>query len=263
MITALRAEYRKFASTRLWWVLLLVMVAYLVSTGGALAIAFSLAGDLPFTGGRDVALVIYSVTNSIAYAFPLVIGSLIVTTELRHRTITATLLARPSRSQLIAAKLAWSVPVGLLYGLVGTTALTIVAAPALAIFGDGAYLGDAHVQQVLVFTVVAMAAWTIIGVAFGCVVTHQVAAIVGLIVFTQFIEPAVRMVTMTVVQLEGASRFFPGAAADAVVGASFFSSLGPGQSELLTRWQGALVLAAYAAAFVVAGRLATFRRDIA
>lgn len=262
MMAALRAEYRKLISTRMWWILLLVMAVYLAFIGGAMAAAFSFTDDMGIMDGRTTAVMVYSVINAIAYVFPLIIGSLAVTTEFRHQTITATLLARPNRGQLIMAKLASSVPIGLMYGVAATAAVVAVAAPMLAGFGDGAYLGDPEVQQTLLFTVLTMAAWTVIGVAFGCVVNHQVAAIVTLIVFTQFIEPLVRTITMAVDSLSGISRFFPGAAADAIVGSSFFSSMGDGGGQLLTRWQGGLVLAVYAAVFVLLGRLTTFRRDI-
>lgn len=270
MIAALRAEYRKLVSTRMWWILLIVMAGYLLIVGASMAGAFTFAastegdgGAAPFGTGRELAALVYSITNAIAYVFPLIIGSLAVTTEFRHKTITATLLANPNRTQLIGAKLVASVPIGLVYGLAATAAVVLGAAPVLGIFGDGAFLGDGDVIQVLVFTVLAMAAWTVVGVAFGCLVSHQVAAIVTLIAFTQFVEITVRVITMSVDSLAGLSRFFPGAAADAVVGASIFNMMGtPGTAETLTRWQGALVLAAYAAVFAVAGRLTTFRRDI-
>ena len=52
-----------------------------------------------------------------------------------------------------------------------------------------------------------------------------------------------------------------GAAADAVVGSSVLSEVG-GAGETLPPWGGALVLLAYAAALVTAGRLTTFARDV-
>ena len=56
------------------------------------------------------------------------------------------------------------------------------------------------------------------------------------------------------------SAYLPGAAADAVVGASLFSQMG--DVDLLPAWGGALVLLGYAAALTLAGRLATFARDV-
>jgi hypothetical protein len=52
----------------------------------------------------------------------------------------------------------------------------------------------------------------------------------------------------------------PGAAGEAIVGSSLYTSTG--LAELLPAWQGALVLIGYAVVLVVIGRLTTFRRDI-
>jgi len=87
---ALVAEYRKLVSTRMWWVLLLALAAYLAFIGGVLGFTLVYApqdqGGVTLHG-VDAATAIYSLTNGIGYVFPLVIGSLAMTTEFRHRTI--------------------------------------------------------------------------------------------------------------------------------------------------------------------------------
>ena len=45
MKAALVAEYRKFTSTRMWWVLLIAMVAYLAFIGAVLAFSMTVEGD--------------------------------------------------------------------------------------------------------------------------------------------------------------------------------------------------------------------------
>lgn len=263
MIAALKAEYRKFTSTRMWWILLLVMAGYLAFMAGVVAAssAYVMHLDDVEYDGFQTALSAYSIANPIGYVFPLIIGTLAVTTEFRHKTITGTLLVQPNRTRLIITKLLASIPTGLLYGLAATLVVVLVSAPLLILIGDGAYLGESEILQVIGFSVVAMSLWTIIGVAFGCLVRNQIAAIIILVAFTQFVEPIARFAAMAVEQLSGIGRFFPGAAADAVVGASYFSAMG-GDVALLNRWQGALVLLAYAGVFLVVGRLTTFRRDV-
>ena len=96
--------------------------------------------------------------------------------------------------------------------------------------------------------------------AFGSMVTNQVAAIVIILAFTQFVEPIARIGLAAVDGLSGVSAFLPGAAADAVIGASFFSSMGA--TDLLSRGGGAAVLLGYVVVFATIGRVTTLRRDI-
>ncbi len=144
------------------------------------------------------------------------------------------------------AKLLGTVPVGLFLGVVGTLGLVATAAPVLAWQGDGAYLDSGRVWQTLLLGVVVTALWAVLGAAFGAVLTNQVAAIVVVLAFTQFVEPVARVALAAFEPVSGVAAYLPGAAADAVVGASLFSGFGGG--DLLPRWGGALVLLAYVAA---------------
>jgi ABC-2 type transport system permease protein len=267
MRAALTAELRKLTSTRLWWILLLLMAGYLAFL--AAVIAFSVnaeagaagaAPGVPAASGADAAEVVYSLINAIGYVFPLVIGSLTMTTEFRHGTITQSLLVEPRRTVLLAAKLVVGLLLGAVYGVVAALAVVAGGAPVLAAVGDGAFLGDGAVLQVLLYGVLVTALWAVIGVAFGSVATNQVAAIIVIIAFTQLVEPIARVGLGSVDALAGVASYLPGAAADAVMGASFFADLGGG--DLLPRWAGLLVLLAYAVVLAVVGRLTTLRRDL-
>lgn len=266
MRAALVAEYRKLVSTRLWWILLVLMAAYLAFL--AAVIAFSVnaetggsgAAGVPTASGAEAAAIVYSLINAIGYVFPLAIGSLAMTTEFRHGTITQSLLVEPRRSVFLAAKVLASIPLGLLYGVVAALAVVAGGAPVLALVGDGAFLGDGTVLEVLAYGVLVTALWAAIGVAFGAVATNQVAAIIVIIAFTQFVEPIARVGLGSVDSLAGAAAYLPGAAADAVMGASFFASLGSG--DLLSRGAGFLVLVGYAVVLAALGRLTTLRGDL-
>jgi ABC-2 type transport system permease protein len=265
MRAALVAEYRKVVSTRLWWVLLIALAAYLAFIGGVLAFSIVFAPDDqsggPVLAGEDAAAAIYGLTNAIGYVFPLVIGSLAMTTEFRHQTITESLLVEPRRGVFLGAKLLATVPLGLLYGVVATVAVVATSAPLLAGWGDGAFLTDPDVVEVLVLGVVVTALWAVIGVAFGSVVTNQVAAIVAILAFTQFVEPIARLALGAFDPLDGVAKFLPGAAADGLIGASFLGSV-DGSADLLPRWAALLVLLAYAGGLAALGRFTTLRRDI-
>lgn len=262
MRAALVAEYRKLTTTRMWWLLLIVMVGYLAFV--AAVVALSMTALVPEgTAGPDAdtaASSTYSLVNGIGYVFPLIIGSLAMTTEFRHQTITQSLLADPNRTRFLVAKLLAIVPVGLVAGVAATVAVVGVGAPVLAIAGDGSLLGDGDVLLGVLLGVVVVALWAVIGVGFGSWVSHQVAAIVIILAFTQFVEPIARVALGQVEALDRVAAFLPGAAADAVIGASFLGD--SGSLELLPRWAALLMLLGYAALFAVIGRLTTLRRDI-
>ena len=259
---ALAAEWRKLTSTALWWVLALGMAAYLAFVGAAMAFSLTVApeGQAPPLGGLDAALTVYGVLNAVGYVFPLVVGTLLVTTEVRHRTLTQTLLAEPRRGVVLGAKLVLAAGIGLLYGVAGVVGLVAAGAPVLSAVGDGAFLGDPQVVRALLLGVLVTGLWAVLGTGFGAVVPHQVAAVVAILAFTQFVEPIARLALGAVDGLSVVSAYLPGAAADAVVGASLVSQMG--DVDLLPAWAGALVLLGYAAALTLAGRLTTFARDV-
>ena len=273
MTAAIRSEFRKFLSPRMWWILALGMFAYLAFIGLVMAFSFAQASSmsqqdlaeaaesgaaLPL--GVDAAKMAYSVTSPLGYVFPLIIGSLLFTIEFRLKSITPTLLVEPRRTLLVVAKLIVAAIFGLAIGLLATLGTVAGAAPILSLLGDGAYLGSGAVWQLLGWSVVVMAIWTILGVSIGGLLTNQVAAIIVIIGFTQFIEPIARVVASAVDWLEGIGAYLPGAAADAVLGTSFFGTMAEG--DMLPRWAGILVLAVYIAIFAVGSRLITLRRDI-
>jgi hypothetical protein len=105
--------------------------------------------------------------------------------------------------------------------------------------------------------------WTLIGVGVGALVRNQVGAIVGVLVFTQFLEPIARTAAAFVDGVSEITQYLPGAASDALVGASIFTMSAPGGSVAqLDWWAGGLVLLAYAVVLVVLGHLVSWRRDV-
>lgn len=264
MRAALVSEYRKLVSTRMWWVLLLALAGYLAFIAGVMALSFATAPEdlAPLMSGPELAVSVYGLINAIGYVFPLVIGSLAMTTEFRHQTITQSLLVEPRRGVFLGAKLLATVPLGLLYGVVGTIAVVGVSAPVLSAAGDGAFLGDGDVIEVVLLGVVVTALWAVIGTAFGSVLTNQVAAIVVILAFTQFVEPVARVVLSAFDSLDGVAKFLPGAAADGLMGASFFGAIGGESSDLLSRPAALAVMLAYAGGLALLGRFTTLRRDI-
>jgi ABC-type transport system involved in multi-copper enzyme maturation permease subunit len=269
MTAALASEWRKLVSTRMWWLLALVLTGYMVFIGVVMgfslttdpsSVAGGFGGDAVVLSGRQVAQTVYTLAVSVGYVFPLVIGALSMTGEFRHQTITPTLLAEPRRGRVLGAKLVVGGVLGTAYGVLGTVGAVLGGLPFLLTKGGGAFLDDRGVLLDLVFSVVALAIWCVIGVGLGTLLTNQVAAVVVILAFTQFVEPILRFGLTAIDPLAGVQKFLPGAAAEALAGSSLYSTTG--MVGLLDRGWGALVLLAYAALFAVLGRYLTLRRDV-
>jgi len=276
MTAALRTELRKVASTRAWWLTAAAMFGYMIMMGVIMAFSLVLgmraAEEAGTAGGgpggfgeavldeRAIAMSVYTLGLALGYVFPAILGAFSVTGEFRHRTITPTLLAEPRRSLVLGAKLVAVVPFALAVAVAGVLGTVLGGAATLAIMGEPSLLGDAEVQRAIALSVVALTLWALVGVGFGSVLTNQVAAIVVLLAFTQFVEPLLRLLLAQFDATESLSKLLPGAAGEAIAGSSLYVS--SGLAELLDAWQGALVLIGYAVVLVLVGRLTTFRRDI-
>ena len=121
------------------------------------------------------------------------------------------------------------------------------------------------VGSVLWGALLGMALYAVLGISVGALIRSQVAAIVIVLAFTQFIEPILRVAGGFVDWLNEVTRFLPGAASDALAGRSFYSSLGgPAAVDTgaLEWWQGGLVLLAFAIVFTLLGQLFSWRRDV-
>jgi hypothetical protein len=264
VIPAITAEYRKFFSTRMWWVLLACMVPYTAIGVGLIAVMIHVIGG---TAGVSADLIgtPYAVPAALAYVFPAIVGTMSVTGEYRHQTLTPTFLAEPRRGIVLGAKLIGSAPMGLAYGLAASVTALAVGGGLLAILGDDAGLGQVKTWRDLGLGAIAMMLWTLVGVGFGALVRNQVAAIVILLVFNQVLEPVLRMVPLAVGRGAEVAQFLPGAAGEALAGGGGMSMFGFGSIEgmmALPAWAGALVMLGYAALFSAIGYVASFRRDV-
>jgi len=271
LVRSLRAEFAKVLTTRMWWVLALVLFGYIALLAGGLSALFGgiesgvispdvADGPNAATLG-DVAPLIYSFAASVGYVFPVLLGALAVTGEYRHQTLTPTFLATPRRAAVLGAKASTMFVVGAVYGVIGLTASVGVGALVLASFGIDPMLGDADTWALIERSILAMALWATIGVGLGALVPSQAASIVIVLAFTQFVEPLLRFAAIFTEVTADIGKFLPGAASDALVGASFLNLATP-VAVTLEWWEGGLALLAYATAITIGGYLASWRRDV-
>ncbi|WP_309710103.1 ABC transporter permease subunit [Pseudolysinimonas sp.] len=266
-LRAVSAEFRKIRTTRLLWVLALILFGYVGFS--AVAIAFFLS-ITPEEAGMPIAddflaPLVYSMATATGYVFPIIFGAMSITSEVRHRTLGTVFLATPNRSVVLAAKAVAGLVIGAVYGVVALLGSVGLGAPVLAATGQMTLLNDPDTWLMLGRIVLAMALWGLVGVALGVLIPSQIGSIVTIIAFTQFVEPILRTAAAFADWLGEIAKFLPGAAGDALVGASFFAvfaGAGGGGTAPLEWWQGGIVLAGYAVLMGAIGAATTWRSDV-
>lgn len=273
LAAATRSEVTKTFTTAGWWILALVLVVYVGSSAGGLGfiLAATASGNLSDAGtgmtgvdGAAVAGITYSLAASLGYVFPLLIGTLMVTAEFRHETLTPTFLATPRRGIVLAGKVLVAILLGAIFAVLALISAVGPGAAALAVFGLDTALGSSDTWAMFGRIALALILWTIVGLGVGTLVRNQVAAIVIVLAFTQFVEPIARIAGNFVDGLGEVTHYLPGAASDALVGFSIFGTMGsdPNVTAGIEWWVGGLVLAGYALVLLILGHFVSWRRDV-
>ena len=243
MIDQLLSELRKMRSTRTNAGLLAGMIALILLTVLINGFVFS-ATQL---SGHDNQHALLSAGTSGAL-FAALIGVMAITSEFRHGTIRSTFVVTPDRSRVIAAKVIASLLMGIVFGLVAIGLSFGIGYAILAGRGIEFALDTNHVLLLVLGTLVMTALWAAMGVGIGAVITNQVFAVIGVIVWAFFIDNLLRALVPDV------GRFTPVAASDSITAGV--------ADYLLAPVVGGLLLAAYVLAFLAAGSLLVARRDV-
>jgi hypothetical protein len=273
-LRSIAAEFAKLFTTRMWWILAIVLFAYIGLLAGGLAALFAgiqtgvISPDAVNTGGGptpdlgSLPPLIYSFASSVGFVFPVLLGALATTGEFRHQTLTPTFLATPRRGVVLGAKTVTLVVVGAGFGIIALAASVGIGGGVLSAFGVDALLLDQETWLQAARAVLAMGLWAMVGVGLGVLVPNQVASIVIVLAFTQFIEPLLRLAASFLEVTAQIGNFLPGAASDALVGATVFAFASPGTVAPLDWWQGGLVLLGYALVATVIGYAASWKKDV-
>jgi ABC-type transport system involved in multi-copper enzyme maturation permease subunit len=193
-------------------------------------------------------------TVDLSSLFVLLLGAIGMTGEWRHRTVTSSLLAAPDRLRFVAAKVLAHAAAGALLSLVVTLSVALVSVVILSARGEPTP-DLADVLDVLWRNLLVAALFGAIGVAVGAIVRNQVVTVVGLIVMSFAIEPAISVAAPSV------DRWLPfGGAANAVLDSGFAEE--GADDDLLSPAAGALVLAAWAAGLAAIAAVLLRRRDL-
>src|SRR3546814_781807 len=108
--------------------------------------------------------ILYSTATAVGYVFPLLIGTLMVTTEFRHKTLTPTFLATPKRGVVLWGKIIVGVGVGVLFGVLGVLSSAVPAAGLLAAYGLGTDLTSPDTWALFGRMILAFVLWVLVGI---------------------------------------------------------------------------------------------------
>ncbi|MEV6155290.1 ABC transporter permease [Nonomuraea sp. NPDC052129] len=258
-MTLIRAELLKLRTTRLWWVMLGVTVAYVLLQLG-LTIGF--AGQtgqngqqvFPSRGTVPFQELLWGLGSSGAL-FPMILGVVMMTAEYRYQTITTTFLATPRRERVVVAKLGAGVVVGLAFGLI-VLALTAIAVVVSVLLSGGDLVLSAKVLRIATGVLLVLVLYTLFGVGLGALIKNQLGAIIVAVVWVFIVEALVNAIPA----LQPVGKWTPAGAGGAVTNSGV--DLGLGTDYLLPAWAGALVLLGYAVLFSAVASATTIRQDI-
>jgi ABC-type transport system involved in multi-copper enzyme maturation permease subunit len=262
MSRLIRAELLKIFTTRLWWGLLIAVVAASALFAGLSAGLAGMGPDGQETpAASDPATVrsTYTAGLGISYLITLALGIIAMSGESRHQTMTATVLASPRRIRIVVAKLAALTIAGAGYGTATALAGVAVGAPIIMLRGGSARLFSDGVPGAMALAVLAVALWAVLGLGIGTLIRNQVVALLVAIGIAWLAEPLLSL-ALNALKWGFVAKYLPSSATSALVSPSGTS--GGLRFEYLPWWGGALMLLGYAAVSGTLGAALTLRRDI-
>jgi len=264
MTTAIRSEFLKFFTTRLWW----GMAIGIFVAGGLFAGFFGWAltseasrkrPGAPQGDATQIANTVYTSGMGVGYLLLLTIGVLMIGAEYRHKTITSTFLATPKRLQAMLAKVVALLVIGALYGLISIVSSVGVGATVLKLAGHDPF-PSSEVFRTMALSLLVLGLWGLIGLGVGILIKNQVAALLIGIGVAWIVEPVAGLLLgFWDFGAEHIVKYLPSQATSAVVNSV---TQGGQQVARLEWWAGAVVLAAYAAVLAGFGIWRTLREDV-
>lgn len=267
MRAAVRAEFLKFFTTRLWWgMAIAVFVA-----GAAFAVLFAILftsdslaesaggpGGLPTGDALQIANSVYTGGLSVGYLLLLSIGVLQIGSEYRHKTITSTFLSVPRRVRAMVAKVIALLGIAAAYGVLSLVASVSVGALVLNLRGAEAF-PSAEILRTLALSLLVLGLWALIGLGLGILIPNQVAALMIGVGVAWIIEPLAGLaIKASEFGRESIAPLMPSEATAAVINTVLASP----DDVRLSWWAGALALAGWATLVAVPGIWRTVRQDI-
>jgi ABC-2 type transport system permease protein len=187
------------------------------------------------------------------YIFALLLGTLMVTTEFRHKTVTTSFLVTPRRPVLVAGKLLSAALIGAAFALVMVAATLLGGGLTLVARGGSFSALAGQLPTVALGMVLVFALFAVLGVGVGSILTNQVAAIIVTLGWFLILE------NILVGLVHSALRWVPTGAASAAASVSRGQAVNFG---LFSWWEGALLMLGYGLLFAAIGSSILTKRDI-
>jgi ABC-2 type transport system permease protein len=240
--TLITTEWTKLRTVRATWLILAIQQALIIAGVSGLAVG---GADLNSPGGVASLLAHAGIASAV---LSLVLGITAVAGEYRHRAITDTYLATPTRTPVMIAKLTAYGTVGIGFGAISAVTGLATTALWITVKNGTLDLAAAGADRIIIGVVAFNLAYALVGVSIGALVRNLTAAVAIALVWLVLVET-------TVANLLGdLGRWLPNRA-----GMALNTMPIPG---LLPQWGAALVLAGYTAVFAVVALTTTIRRDV-
>lgn len=192
-----------------------------------------------------------------------VLGVICITTEYRHRVLTATLLLHPRRVDVVTAKIAASVVWGLLMAVGSFAMVAAMGIPLLVAEGGSVSAMLRQVGPVVPGILAAYALLAMYGMGIGTLVKNQIGGVILALGITLVLEPIIVAIFSSLVHMD--VNFLPSRATQAVAGGLISRGAGGTSSTavlLLSWWAGALALIGWGLGTTIVGYFASFKRDV-
>ncbi len=261
-----RAELYKFRTTPGPWVCLGVVVL-LTGLGVTTSFIVGTHGVVHFTAPTTTAGLrrLMGAGYTAAIVMAPVLGVLCITTEYRHRILTATLLLHPRRPDVLTSKVLASAIWGVLMGVVSFVMIAAMGIPLLVTEGGSVSHFLHQVGPVVPGMLAAYLLLAVYGLGVGTLVRNQIAGVILAIGLSLVLEPIIVAIFSSLAHMD--VNFLPNRATEAVAGSLAARGAGGATSAtapntLLSWWLGAIALLLWGIGTATVGYFTTFRRDV-
>lgn len=264
MSGVLRAELRRIATTKLWWIVLIcifVLSAGYAALPAAVALLQSRSGvaSSPFAD-PGIIRSIYNGGNVLSRILAMVVGIVAIGSEYRYGTVASSYLAMPRRVRMLLGKAGALLIFGVIYGIVSVAAGILVAIP-FVIASNGSLLFDQPaIWRSIILGVCSIALWTMIGMGIGILIKNMLVALLVGIILGFLVEPVVSVVFF-VNRWDQLLNLMPTGATNAMLQITspvLFAAQHP-----TPWWLAGLILTAWCLLPALVGMLSAVRRDVA
>ncbi len=192
MGAAIRSEFRKFFTTRMWWGMAIGVFLSAAVFGGGFGFLYTSDAiqqqGAPTGDATQVANSVYTAGLGVGYLLLLTIGIMQIGSEYRHKTISGTFLATPKRVEALLAKAVALLGIGALYGLLEPGRVDVGRCPRPQP-ARGRRVPSAQIARTAALSLLVLGLWALIGLGAGILIPNQVAALLISVGVAWIVEP--------------------------------------------------------------------------